>query len=213
MIIFTWLLNTLCKSGLGIVSWILVFIPFILMTVITALLLFLFKLDPRSGNIKTDNNDIIIDNEVVFGESHNVKKEQDLPPPPPRELSTNDNIEKSKEYSKLAQDISDASNKATIAKEEADKARQEADKANQEALEAEKETEEALKELNELNKNASPYHQHDDLPYHTHDESIENYNNIYNQRINTHSAIKLNTTIPAYNINIESFINNIKYNK
>ena len=58
MIIFTWLLNILCKSGLGIVSWILVFIPFILMTVITALLLFLFKLDPKTGNIETDNNDI-----------------------------------------------------------------------------------------------------------------------------------------------------------
>ena len=36
---FTVLLNFLCEKGLGIVSWIIVFIPFILMTVIVTLLL------------------------------------------------------------------------------------------------------------------------------------------------------------------------------
>ena len=211
MIIFTWLLNILCKSGLGIVSWILVFIPFILMTVITALLLFLFKLDPKTGNIETDNNDIIIENEVVFGESHAVPKEEELPPPPPVEVTNEEAIDQSKEYSKLANEISESSNKAAIAKQEADMAKQEADKANQEALEAEKEANEALKELNDLDENAPVYHQHDDLPNHTHDyPPIESYNNIYNQRINAHTPIKLNNTIPAYNINIETFINNIR---
>lgn len=211
MIIFTWLLNILCKSGLGIVSWILVFIPFILMTVITALLLFLFKLDPKTGNIETDNNDIIIENEVVFGESHAVPKEEELPPPPPVEVTNEEAIDQSKEYSKLADEISESSNKAAIAKQEADMAKQEADKANQEALEAEKEANEALKELNDLDENAPVYHQHDDLPNHTHDSPpIESYNNIYNQRINAHTPIKLNNTIPAYNINIETFINNIR---
>ena len=50
--IFTILLNYLCQSGLGIVSWIIVFIPFILMTVIVAMLLMLFGLDPRTGKLK-----------------------------------------------------------------------------------------------------------------------------------------------------------------
>ena len=38
-LIFTILLNFLCTSGLGIVSWLIVFIPFMLMTVIVSLLL------------------------------------------------------------------------------------------------------------------------------------------------------------------------------
>jgi hypothetical protein len=39
MIIITILLNALCQSGMGIVSWIIVFIPFIFMSVIVAILL------------------------------------------------------------------------------------------------------------------------------------------------------------------------------
>jgi|APSaa5957512493_1039668.scaffolds.fasta_scaffold41255_1 hypothetical protein len=50
-IIFTVLLNHLCQSGLGIISWIIVFIPFILMTFIVALLLLVFGLDPKTGKI------------------------------------------------------------------------------------------------------------------------------------------------------------------
>ena len=48
-IIFTILLNFLCNKGLGIVSWIIVFIPFILMTVIVTLILVMFGLDPITG--------------------------------------------------------------------------------------------------------------------------------------------------------------------
>lgn len=51
MIIFTFLLNMLCAQGLGIVSWIIVFIPFMLMSLITAILLYVFGLDPQSGKI------------------------------------------------------------------------------------------------------------------------------------------------------------------
>jgi hypothetical protein len=47
--IFTLLLNVLCQQGLGIVSWIIVSIPFILMTTIASLLLFSFKLNPATG--------------------------------------------------------------------------------------------------------------------------------------------------------------------
>ena len=49
MIIFTIILNIMCRSGLGIISWFLVFIPFIFMTVITTTLLFAFGLDPKKG--------------------------------------------------------------------------------------------------------------------------------------------------------------------
>ena len=55
MIIFTLLLNILCSRGLGIISWILVFVPFMLMSVITAILLFTFGLDPRTGKIWDTN--------------------------------------------------------------------------------------------------------------------------------------------------------------
>jgi predicted membrane protein len=48
-IIFTILLNFLCNRGLGIVSWIIVFVPFILMTIIVALILVMFGLDPITG--------------------------------------------------------------------------------------------------------------------------------------------------------------------
>jgi hypothetical protein len=52
MVLFTLLLNILCERGLGIISWIIVFVPFILMSVITSILLFIFGLDPSSGIIK-----------------------------------------------------------------------------------------------------------------------------------------------------------------
>lgn len=51
-VMITFLLNVLCQQGLGLVSWIIVFIPFILMTVIVSLLLYLFGLDAATGKIK-----------------------------------------------------------------------------------------------------------------------------------------------------------------
>lgn len=51
MIIFTSLLNILCSRGLGIISWIIVFVPFMLMSFITTILLVVFGLDPASGRI------------------------------------------------------------------------------------------------------------------------------------------------------------------
>jgi len=54
--IFTVLLNYLCVNGLGIVSWLIVFIPFILMTVIVSMLLVMFGLDPQTGKVSTTYN-------------------------------------------------------------------------------------------------------------------------------------------------------------
>ena len=52
MIIFTLLLNIICQQGLDVVSWFIVFVPFIMMTVITSVLLFMFGLSPSKGNLK-----------------------------------------------------------------------------------------------------------------------------------------------------------------
>ena len=52
MIVFTILLNILCEKGLGIVSWMIVFVPFIFMTLITSILLFTFGLTPSRGKIR-----------------------------------------------------------------------------------------------------------------------------------------------------------------
>ena len=57
-IMVTLLLNILCEKGLGVVSWIIVFIPFILMTVIVSMLLYVFGLDAATGtlNYKCNGN-------------------------------------------------------------------------------------------------------------------------------------------------------------
>lgn len=56
MVIITILLNTLCKNGMGIISWIIVFIPFIFMSVIVTIMLYLFGLHPNTGFIINTNN-------------------------------------------------------------------------------------------------------------------------------------------------------------
>jgi predicted membrane protein len=55
--IFTIVLNSLCESGLGLISWIIVFIPFILMTLVVAILLLMFGLDPATGQKKIKENE------------------------------------------------------------------------------------------------------------------------------------------------------------
>ena len=52
MIIFTVVLNILCQRGLGIISWFIVFVPFIMMTVITTILLFVFGLFPFKRKLR-----------------------------------------------------------------------------------------------------------------------------------------------------------------
>jgi predicted membrane protein len=51
MIMVTFLLQVLCNRGLNVISWIIVFIPFILMTVIVSLLLYFFGLNSSTGKI------------------------------------------------------------------------------------------------------------------------------------------------------------------
>jgi hypothetical protein len=73
MIMFTILLNILCSRGLGIISWFIVFIPFISMSVITAILLFVFGLDPSTGSLNYKVN--YPDQKKQGGSPH---------PPPPK---------------------------------------------------------------------------------------------------------------------------------
>ena len=54
MIIFTILLNQLCIGGLTILSWFIVFIPFIMMTYVTTILLYVFGLNPSKGKEQPD---------------------------------------------------------------------------------------------------------------------------------------------------------------
>lgn len=68
MIIITILLNALCQSGMGIISWIIVFIPFIFMSVVVAILLYVFGLDPATGklNIIQSSNDKNTSGNVIY---------------------------------------------------------------------------------------------------------------------------------------------------
>ena len=50
-LMITLLLHYLCVSGYKVVSWIIVFIPFILMTVITYILLISLGMDPYKGKL------------------------------------------------------------------------------------------------------------------------------------------------------------------
>ena len=53
MIMISLLLNILCNNGLIIVAWIIVFIPFIMMTLIISMLLYIFGLNASTGTLNT----------------------------------------------------------------------------------------------------------------------------------------------------------------
>ena len=51
MIMFFLILNILCEQGLTVLSWFIVFLPFVMMTIMTSLILFVFGLSPNEENI------------------------------------------------------------------------------------------------------------------------------------------------------------------
>ncbi len=53
-IIFTAMLEFLCRQGLTWMSWIIVFIPFVFLSVIVGILLFVFGYDPETGSINVE---------------------------------------------------------------------------------------------------------------------------------------------------------------
>lgn len=81
----TLLLNILCEKNLTIVSWIIVFIPFILMTFIVSILLYIFGLDTATGNINCNNanskcgDSITVDsrgNIIIYDPEYNASTNQ-----------------------------------------------------------------------------------------------------------------------------------------
>lgn len=55
MVVFTLILDMLCKRGLGTVSWLLVLIPFVSMTLITAILLSMFGVNTYSSTVRLNS--------------------------------------------------------------------------------------------------------------------------------------------------------------
>jgi hypothetical protein len=118
MVMVTLLLNILCEKGLSVVSWVIVFIPFIMMTVIVSMLLYIFGLDASTGtlnyncnNSNTNTNGVTVDslgNIIIYDPEYNSSKNpvyfqspniivpnpnnnnttQSAPPPPPSNSST-----------------------------------------------------------------------------------------------------------------------------
>ena len=86
MVMVTLLLNILCQKGLSVVSWFIVFIPFIMMTVIVSMLLYIFGLDASTGslnytcnnsnaNTKTNTNGVTVDalgNIIIYDPEYNA---------------------------------------------------------------------------------------------------------------------------------------------
>jgi hypothetical protein len=52
--IFTVMLEFLCRQGLTWVSWIIIFIPFLFLSVIVGILLFVFGYDPETGSVNVE---------------------------------------------------------------------------------------------------------------------------------------------------------------
>ena len=100
MVIFTLLLNILCKRGLSVISWLIVFIPFILMTYITAVLMFVFGLNPNDDGLNYDvkyPNDypdelLVVRNPtvIVSGENNDEYNPDDLTSGTPKEINNYD---------------------------------------------------------------------------------------------------------------------------
>ena len=72
------LLNYLCEAGLGVLSWIIIFVPFILMSVIVTMLLFVFNLDPKTGKIrKVDPNKGRGNRDIILYHDHGENNPHD----------------------------------------------------------------------------------------------------------------------------------------
>ena len=63
MIIFTLIINILCDLGYTVIAWILVFVPIIMMTIVSTLLLKVFGLSPDEKEIKSKIVDLSNNNE------------------------------------------------------------------------------------------------------------------------------------------------------
>ena len=81
-LIFTILLNYLCNRGLGIISWFMVFLPFMLMTLIIGLLLYFFGLSPSTGRLNINSPEAtmpppIVDYRKLSAECEQLRRQTD----------------------------------------------------------------------------------------------------------------------------------------
>lgn len=77
-LIFTWLLDLLCKENLGVISWIIVFLPFMFMSVITAILIFAFGINPQFGIRNSKINRTNKNEQVIKSDGKIVDTEDNL---------------------------------------------------------------------------------------------------------------------------------------
>ena len=87
MIVFTLIINILCDLGFSVIAWILVFIPIIMMTIISTLLLQVFGLDSENDNIKSKKSTNTISNVDLV--QHEVRNSDDA-------ISMNNRIDRDK---------------------------------------------------------------------------------------------------------------------
>lgn len=59
-LLFTSLLHILCDKGLGIISWTIVFLPFLFTALLTSILLLEFGLDPSTGIIHKKEKPVVV---------------------------------------------------------------------------------------------------------------------------------------------------------
>ena len=76
MVMVTLLLNILCERNMSIVAWMIVFVPFILMTVVVSMLLYIFGLDAATGKLNNENSnsDVTTDssgNIIIYDPNYN----------------------------------------------------------------------------------------------------------------------------------------------
>ena len=65
-LLITFLLNGLCQQGLSAVSWIIVLIPFIFMSVIVGIMLYIFGMNETSGSAISTNESSDASNNIYI---------------------------------------------------------------------------------------------------------------------------------------------------
>lgn len=76
MLILALTINVLCEMGLHVIAWFLVFIPIIMMTIISTLLLKTFGTDPNSEYLKSQvvNENNIDEKSIILSEEDNTER-------------------------------------------------------------------------------------------------------------------------------------------
>ena len=72
-LLFTILLNHLCERGMGVISWIIVFLPFILMSLIVAMLLVVLGLNPTTGKMEEKKKSVDENEKQKQIQNYNMK--------------------------------------------------------------------------------------------------------------------------------------------